>query len=187
MKHSFWLFAFILVVAAASVLAAPPAPSVVAVPEGGDYGHGAVLYVDGHTAVPIYSFCAIKTRQGICPDGAAPVAGPLVLMGDGTLIGVTARGGSSRGNGSPAGVVYRLRPLGTGVGPGVWQQEVLLDFCTWWQDCDRYGRPVSITKIDEYTLDGVTMGTHRGVRWRLLLSPDGNGVFWERTQHWTGP
>ena len=72
----------------------------------------------------LFSFC----QSSGCPDGAQPVAAP-VLDTTGNLYGTTSAGGGSKcpGYGMGCGTVFELmHPLAPG---GVWTESVLYEFC----------------------------------------------------------
>jgi hypothetical protein len=67
-----------------------------------------------------YSFCS----ESNCADGHFPIAG-LIMDASGSLYGTTNGGGACTYNIRGCGVVFQLRPTGTG-----WSEQVLYNFCS---------------------------------------------------------
>ncbi len=113
---------------------------------GGKNNKGVIFKVapDGSETV-LYSFCS-RPR---CLDGAGPVGNPVIVDGDGFILGATYGGGK---NGD--GVLYKLAPDGT--------QTIIHDFC------HKSGCPDGTTPMGSMIMDGAG---------NLFGTADGGGVY----------
>lgn len=130
-----------------------------AAPVGGAYSAGSVFLVEkGQPRVVLYDFCS----QENCFDGATPLP-TLLPMGDGTFIGATSAGGLGA-----AGVLYRLTPTAT----GAWTEDVLVDFCPYYQDCTHYGTLSQIWSPEKNAVNGImqTSDGLKGVYWHVKIN-----------------
>jgi len=76
---------------------------------GGTSGNGTVFKITpSGTLTTLYSFCP----QGVCTDGASPVAG-LVQAANGDFYGTTFSGGANCVDTSGCGTVFKITPSGT--------------------------------------------------------------------------
>src|SRR5262249_5491367 len=132
----------------------------------------------GHRRTVIYDFCP----QAECADGSTPLSTVIGPFPDGSLAGVTARGGSSI-YGKDGGVVYKLQPLPD----GSWTETVIKDLCPFWQRCDRYGHPTSIYFEPPDTIEGLNQSDDGkvGLWWSFrMLAEEGQSEF-TAGQSWT--
>jgi uncharacterized repeat protein (TIGR03803 family) len=113
---------------------------------GGANGQGVVfkLTPKGKETV-LYSFCALKSSQNDCADGALPYAG-LVLDEKGNLYGTTFSGGANNSNSCygyfeyGCGVVFKLTPNG--------KETVLYSFCPQYPSCTDGASPFAGLVLD---------------------------------------
>ena len=114
---------------------------------GGTSGQGVVFKLTprGKETV-LYSFCALKSSQNDCADGALPYAG-LVLDPEGNLYGTTFSGGTNNSNSCygyyeyGCGVVFKLTPKG--------KETVLYSFCPQYPSCTDGASPFAGLVLDQ--------------------------------------
>ena len=114
---------------------------------GGANGQGVVFKLSpkGKETV-LHSFCALKSSQNACADGALPYAG-LVLDRKGNLYGTTFSGGANNSNACygyyeyGCGVVFKLTPKG--------KETVLYSFCPQYPSCTDGASPYAGLVLDQ--------------------------------------
>lgn len=137
---------------------------------GGAYGKGTLFSAWGRNVATQYDFCAKPN----CEDGANPEGGVLAL-GDGTLVGTTAEGGSYG-----AGVLYSFGPVESGW-PGY---HVILPLCTKWMACAFWGRPRDCALMGPREIECTSSRKDgRAVLWTMIFDRNGGHG---RSLHWWG-
>ncbi len=147
-------------------------------PTGGLYGHGYVAQVTGEQRADIYDFCAAEP----CKDGAAPLSN-VYPQADGTVVGVTAEGGSQVGG--PGGVVFTLAQAPD----GTWSQAGTASLCSFFLDCAHFGFPIMVRSPKPGVLEIINCmrDCKKGERSRFVLHTLG-GAYAVMTslQAWSG-
>lgn len=125
--------------------------------------HAGTIYqrATGMPLTTLHDFC----QYSGCPDGSFPV-GTIVALPDGSLVGVTERGGDGDG-----GVLYQLTPAAD----GQWDYHALWKMCFYFEQCEHFGHPKGIAFL-ALSKDGwpVLMGTEgekngRGVLYTITF------------------